>query len=600
MRSTRFQTNEGRTMKRLAGAATLLVAVLLLMGSTSAIAARPANDTFVQLLAINDFHGNIAPPSGSGGRIQVGVTSTGSAINVDAGGVQYLATHIKQLAETNSNTIFVGAGDQIGASPLISGIFHDEPTIEALNIAGMEVTAVGNHEFDEGAAELLRMQYGGCHPVDGCQDGDPFGGALFQYLAANVVYKGTNTTILPPYEIKKVGNVKIAFIGLTLEGTPSIVSAEAVENLEFRPEIQTVNAFVDYLRANEGVKSFVVLLHQGGAQSPPFANGFMDINRCDNLGGPIVDIVKGITPTVKVVVSAHTHLPYVCDNFQGTGKLLTSASSFGRLITDIDLRIDQQSKQITSATARNVIVTRDVPPDATELKLLDKYTRLSAPIANTVVGTITGDITQANSFARESALGDVISDAQLFSTEQDHHGNADVAFMNPGGIRADLLYANSPGGEPAGQVTYGELFAVQPFNNLLQTKTFTGGQIYQLLQEQWSGANSPRLRADGTVDESFIRILQVSNGFTYSYEITGTVGRVIPGTVMIGGVPVDPLASYRVTMNNFLGGGGDNFPTFTQGTDTLNGQLDIDAVVDYFGARSPVTPGPRDRITRIS
>jgi 5'-nucleotidase len=573
--------------RRLWALAALLVGTLALVPTAMSAAPNPKEkDTFVQLLAINDFHGNIQPPSGSSGRIQVGPAATDT---VNAGGVQYLATHIKQLAETNSNTIFVGAGDQIGASPLISGIFHDEPTIEALNIAGMEVTAVGNHEFDEGLAELLRMQYGGCHPVDGCQDGDPFGGALFQYLAANVVYSGTNNTVLPPYEIKKIGNAKIAFIGLTLEGTPSIVSASAVEGLEFRPEVQTVNAFVDYLRANEGVKSFVVLIHQGGAQTAPFANGFMDINRCDNLSGAIVDIVKGITPKVKVVISAHTHLPYVCNNFQGTGKLLTSASSFGRLITDIDLTIDHQSKEITNVEARNVIVTRDVTPDQRELDLIKKYDDISKPISQAVVGTITGDITQAAAPNGESALGDVIADSQLFSTEQDHHGNAVVAFMNPGGIRADLLYLGSPTGGLDGQVTYGELFSVQPFNNLLQTKTMLGSKISELLEQQWSGPNAAQNR-----------ILQISDGFTYSYDSTlPSTSRVTPGSVMIDGVPVDPFASYRVTMNNFLGGGGDNFPAFTSGTDTLNGQLDIDAVVDYFATHSPVAPGPRNRITKL-
>jgi 5'-nucleotidase len=576
-------------MRKLLAATALLLAALL-VGSTSALAAKPPKekDTFVQLLAINDFHGNIEPPdaTGSGGRIQIGRNSDGTAINVAAGGIQYLATHIKMLRGQNSNTVFVGAGDQIGASPLVSGIFHDEPTIEALNLAGMEVTAVGNHEFDEGLAELLRMQNGGCHPVDGCQDGDPFGGALFQYLAANVVYSGTNTTVLPPYEIRKIGNAKIAFIGLTLEGTPAIVSDTAVAGLEFRPEVHTVNAFVDYLRANEGVKAFVVLIHQGGQQNAPFTNGFMEINRCDNLSGPIVDIVNGITPKVKVVVSAHTHLPYICNM---GGKLVTSASSFGRLITDIDLRIDHQSKEITEATARNVIVTRNVPQDPALVTLLQKYVTKAAPIANVIVGSITGDITQAVSAAGESALGDVIADAQLHSTEQDHHGNADLAFMNPGGIRADLLYASSPGGEPAGQVTYGELFAVQPFNNLLQTKTYTGGQIHQLLEQQWSGANAERPR-----------ILQVSEGFTYSYDSTlPSTSRVIPGSVRINGVAVDPLASYRVTMNNFLGGGGDNFTVFRAGTDTLNGQLDIDAVVNYFAEHSPVAPGPQDRITKV-
>jgi 5'-nucleotidase len=580
---------EGRRMRRLVLAASFLVTALLLMGSTTALAAQPAQkDTLVQLLAINDFHGNVEPPDAatSSGRIQIGRNPDGSAINVAAGGIPYLATHVKMLREQNSNTIFVGAGDQIGASPLVSGIFHDEPTIESLSLMGMEVNGVGNHEFDEGLAELLRMQYGGCHPVDGCQDGDPFGGALFQYLAANVVYAGTNNTVLPAYEIVKKGNAKIAFIGLTLEGTPAIVSDTAVAGLEFRPEVATVNAFVDYLRANEGVKAFVVLIHQGGAQNAPFANGFMDINRCDNLSGPIVDITNGITPKVKVVVSAHTHLPYICNV---GGKLLTSASSFGRLITDIDLRIDHQTKQITQATARNVVVTRNVPADPAQVALLDKYVTLSAPIANTIVGSITADITQARNAAGESALGDVISDAQLHATEQDHHGDADVAFMNPGGIRADLSYTNSPGGEAPGQVTYRELFAVQPFNNLLQTKTYTGSQIYRLLELQWSGSNA-----------ASPRILQVSEGFTYSYDSTlPNTSRVIPGSVRINGVAVDPLASYRVTMNNFLGGGGDNFTVFRDGTNTLNGVLDIDAVVSYFGEHSPVAPGPQNRITKV-
>lgn len=588
--------------RRLWALAALLVGTLALIPTAMSAAPNPKeNDTSVQLLAINDFHGNIQPPSGSSGRIQIGPASTDT---VNAGGVQYLATHIKQLAETNSNTVFVGAGDQIGASPLISGIFHDEPTIEALNIAGMDVTAVGNHEFDEGLAELLRMQYGGCHPVDGCQDGDPFGGALFQYLAANVVYSGTNTTVLPPYEIKKFGNAKIAFIGLTLEGTPSIVSASAVEGLEFRPEVATVNAFVDYLRATEGVKSFVVLIHQGGSQTAPFANGFMDINRCDNLGGAIVDIVQGISPKVKVVISAHTHLPYICKNFQGTGKVLTSASSFGRLITDIDLTIDHQSKEITNVEARNVIVTRDVAPDQRELDLIKKYDDISKPISQAVVGTITGDITQTAAPNGESAMGDVIADAQLFSTEQDHHGDADIAFMNPGGIRASLDYLGSTTGGLDGQVTYGELFSVQPFNNLLQTKTMLGSQIEDVLRQQWSGANAPRLKSDGTCcDYSFVRILQISNGFTYSYSVSGLAYTLTPGSVKLNGVPIDPLASYRVTMNNFLGGGGDNFPAFKDrpggASETLNGQLDIDAVVDYFATHSPVAPGPRDRITRL-
>ena len=246
------------------------------------------NDTLVQLLAINDFHGNLKPPSGSSGRITTGVGQT-----VDAGGVSYLATWLDTLRQDNPNTLTVGAGDLIGASPLISGLFHDEPTIEAMNALHLDVTGVGNHEFDEGVQELLRMRYGnqlggdGCHPVDGCQDGDPFGGALFPYLAANVFYHGTNTTILPPYEIRKVGNAKIAFIGLTLEGTPLIVTPAGVAGIDFRPEVATVNSLVQWLRANEGVRAFVVLIHQGGQQNAPYPLGYQNINRCDNPTGDI-------------------------------------------------------------------------------------------------------------------------------------------------------------------------------------------------------------------------------------------------------------------------------------------------------------------------
>jgi 5'-nucleotidase len=242
--------------RRFAALCAAVFLVLALAPTAFGAAGGKDKDTLVQLLAINDFHGNLQPPSGSGGRIAVGppLTPGGSVQTVNAGGAEYLATWIKSLRTTNPNTITVGGGDLIGASPLISGLFHDEPTIESMNALGMDVTSVGNHEFDEGIDELLRMQFGnqlggdGCHPVDGCQDGTPFGGALFQYLAANVFYEGTENTILPPYQIRKIGNAKIAFIGLTLEGTPLIVTPAGVAGLEFRPEIGVINNLVADLR----------------------------------------------------------------------------------------------------------------------------------------------------------------------------------------------------------------------------------------------------------------------------------------------------------------------------------------------------------------
>src|SRR5215216_5009264 len=386
-------------MKKLLVLLTVLAAVLALPG---AAAAEADGDTHVQLLAINDLHGHLAP--NTPGTIQVGccnpvLNSSGvqtgwTQKTVPAGGIAYLATHIKALRATNPNTITVGAGDLIGASPLVSALFHDEPTIEALNSIGMDVSGVGNHEFDEGVDELLRMRYGdqhggdGCHPVDGCQDGTPFGGSIFEYLAANVFFAGTDDTILPPYEVRQVGNAKVAFIGLTFEGTPTVVTPSAVEGLEFRPEVQAVNALVDQLRNEQGVKAFVVLLHQGGTQRPPSppplsgtpaGSEYTDVNGCVNFNGPEMEqIAAGLDDRVSVIVSGHTHQPYIC---RMSGKLVTSAASFGRLITDIDLTIDDRSKTVTTATASNRIVTQDVTPDPAAQTILDKYTALSAPLA---------------------------------------------------------------------------------------------------------------------------------------------------------------------------------------------------------------------------
>jgi len=567
-------------MKRLV-ALCAVMAFVLALAPTAFGAIGEEKDTFVQLLAINDFHGNLQPPSGSSGRI-----ATGPGQTVNAGGVEYLATWIKSLRTTNPNTITVGAGDIIGASPLISGLFHDEPTIEAMNALGLDVTGVGNHEFDEGIDELLRMQFGnqlggnGCHPVDGCQDGTPFGGSLFQYLAANVFYEGTQNTIFPPYEIHKVGNAKIAFIGLTLEGTPLIVTPAGVAGLEFRPEVPTINSLVAKLRDEQGVRAFVVLIHQGGFQNGPFPLGYQDSDRCDNFSGDIIPIVNGLSPQVDVVISAHTHQPYIC---RINGKLVTSASSFGRLITDIDLRIDHETKDIVNATAHNVIVTRDVAPDSVETQIINKYSALSGPIANRVVGSQSADMTKTNNAAGESALGDVIADAQLASTSPTDFGGAVVDFMNPGGIRADLPCSQACSAASPAPVTYNQLFTVQPFNNVMTVKTMTGDMIYRLLEQQFTGANG---------------ILQVSNGFEYSWSPTATP-HVVPDSVKINGVPVDKTASYRVAMNNFLASGGDGFTVFNEGTDPLGGEIDLDALVNYFMHNSPVGPGPQNRITRV-
>ena len=609
-------------MRRLL-AGVIVLAALLALPAVAPAANGPKtkdNDLHLQLLAINDLHGHLEPTTP--GTIQIGCCNpvidrntglqTGwTQKTVPAGGIAFLATHIKDLRATNPNTITVGAGDLIGASPLVSALFHDEPTIEALNTIHFDVAGVGNHEFDEGVDELLRMQFGnqlggdGCSPVDGCQDGTPFEGAFFHYLAANVFYKATQQTIFPPYEVRKIGNAKIAFIGLTLEGTPTIVTPSAVEGLDFKPEIATVNALVDQLRDEQGVKAFVVLLHQGGTQRPPappkfpgtapVGNEYTKINECENFLGPeIQSIAEGIDSRVKVIVSAHTHQPYIC---HFGGKLVTSAASFGRLVTKIDLTIDHQSKQITDATAENKIVTQTVTPDADAKAILDKYSVLSAPLANKLIGTITGDIlsprdvSSAQNAAGDQPMGDVIADAMLERTAPVDVGGAVAAFMNSGGVRGSLFFAKSPpatGETVDGQVRYTEAFTVQPFGNTLVVKTCTGQQIYDVLNQQY---NNPEAGAN--------RIMLVSANVDYHWTSTPTP-HVVDGTVSFddGATFISKSSTYRVVMNNFMADGGDGYTVFRSCTDALGGDVDLDAFAAYLGKHPNLAPPVLDRIHR--
>ncbi|MFD6678825.1 bifunctional metallophosphatase/5'-nucleotidase [Micromonospora parva] len=520
----------------------------------------------VTLLALNDFHGNLEPPSGSSGTI-AGQT---------AGGVEFLATHLAELraAAKKKNTITVAAGDLIGASPLLSAAFHDEPTIEALSMAGLDYASVGNHEFDEGAAELLRIQNGGCHPVDGCVDGTPYRGAGFQYLSANAFKTATGKPLMAPYAIHKVQGVKVGFIGMTLEGTPQIVSQQGVAGLSFADEADTANRYARELR-RKGVEAIVVLLHEGGTQA---ATG--GINDCVGMTGPIVDITKRMDPSIDVVVSGHTHQAYNCDI---NGKLVTSASSFGRLVTDIDLKIDRHSGDVVSAAANNVVVTRDVAKDPRQTALINRYKTVLGPVAGRQVGVTSQAITRSQetlfgTSLGESPLGNLIADAQLAATDDEQ--NAVAAFMNPGGVRADL---------DAGPVTYEEAFTVQPFANNLVTLDLTGAQLYCVLEQQFVTGRTlyPSATVGYVVDP---------NGTTGTVADPCAGTRVVRGSLTLGGTAVDTAATYRVTVNNFLAGGGDGFSALTAGTNLVTGQIDLDAFVDYLTAQSPVSAPTLDRI----
>jgi 5'-nucleotidase len=547
-----------------------LPALALLLCAAVPAATGPSATVNVQILAVNDFHGHLLPPAGSSGRVG----------STDAGGIEYLAAHINRLRELNPHTVVVSAGDLIGASPLLSALFHDEPTIEAFNQIGLDFNAVGNHEFDEGVNELIRMQEGGCHVADGCQDGDGYAGARFRFLAANVRWKKNGQPIFPAYQIRSFNGVQLAFIGMTLEGTPRVVMPSGVAELDFLDEAETVNALIPELR-KQGIETIVVLLHEGGQQAP--ANPA--INGCSGISGPIVDIVERLDDAVDVVVTGHTHQYYNC--ILGH-KLVTSAFSFGRLVTKIDMTIDRHTGEVSTLSADNRIVTRDVPKDGALTALIDKYNAIAAPLASRVKGAITGDITHTQNAAGESALGDVIADSQLAATQAPESGGAVVAFMHPGGIRTDLVYASGPAGEGDGNVTYGEIFAIQPFGNNLVTLTLTGAEIDAVLEQQFAGCG-------GQTED---RILQVSKGFTYAWSRSApSCGKVDPASIKINAVTVDPSAAYRVTVNSFLADGGDNFSVFTQGTGRLVGDEDTGAFENYLAKFSPLAPGPQNRIT---
>ncbi|MCK1757238.1 bifunctional metallophosphatase/5'-nucleotidase [Bradyrhizobium sp. 137] len=542
----------------------------LALASTLPASAETAAPVELRILAINDFHGNLRPSPG-GIRIN-DPEDKARKVMVAAGGAEYMATLVKQLRDGHRNTIFVAAGDLIGASPFLSAMFHDEPSIESLSKMGLAISSIGNHEFDEGKAELLRMQNGGCHPVDGCQGPHPFTGAKFHYLAASTIETATGNSVLPPYEIREFDGVPVGFIGLTLKGTAGIVSPAGIAGLEFRDEAETVNALVPQLKAR-GVEAIVVLIHEGGEPTG-------DYNECPGISGPIVDIVKKFDRAVDIVVSGHTHRAYVCDI---DGRLVTSGDKYGTLVTAIDLKLDPASRDIVSARAENVIVANaSLAEDPDQTALIEAYDKLSAPIANRPAGSVTQTLSRIPNEAGESALGDVIADAQLLATRDAKEGGAVIALTNPGGIRTDIVPKEN------GAITFGDVFASQPFRNRLVTMTLTGRQLKDLLEQQWLDPKRPR-------------ILQVSNGFSYAWDAAKPFGeRVIADRMSLGGKPIEAGSGYRVTLNDYLAVGGDGFTVAKQGTAPQYGGYDADALFAFFRAHGPIGPLPPTRILRLN
>ncbi|MFF8959322.1 bifunctional metallophosphatase/5'-nucleotidase [Streptomyces sp. NPDC014894] len=548
----------------------------------------------VQLLSFNDLHGHLQPPSGSGGRV-THTNPDGTTKTIDAGGVEYLATHLRDARKGNRYSVTAAAGDLIGATPMLSGLFHDEPTVEALNRLDLDVSSVGNHEFDDGAKELARIQNGGCHPTEGCyEQGKKFKGADFPYLTANVTQEKSGKPLLDPYFIWKKNGVKIGFIGVTLEGTPDIVNAGGIKGLKFGDEIEAINKYTKILE-RKGVKAIVALLHEGGYPASTSYNYDCDSPGAgDGISGPIVDIAKNVSPQVDALVTGHTHEAYACTIPDPSGKprTVTSAASAGRLYTDTTLTYDRRTRDVvrTSVEAANHVVTRDVPKAPDMTRLIDRWNTLAGPIANRPVGHIAADI--ETSATEESPLGNLIADAQLEALAPADKGGAQLALMNSKGIRASMVHKAS-GAEGDGVVTYGEAFTVQPFTNMMNVVDLTGAQVITALQQQVSGANLETPK-----------ILQISRGLTYTLDWTKTgADRVVASSVKLDGVPVDPAKTYRVAMNEFLSGGGDGFAVLKDHTNKVVGASDLDVLIGHLAAHSsaasPLTPPAVGRVTVV-
>ncbi|CAN5316288.1 bifunctional metallophosphatase/5'-nucleotidase [soil metagenome] len=576
--------------------APLLALLAALSACTSTMESRAPVTTApvpIRIISFNDFHGYLTPP-----KLAITLKTPSGDVKVPAGGAAYFASAVAKLKAGNPLNVTVSAGDMTGASPLASSLFLDEPTVMTMSMIGGDFNAVGNHEFDRGQDELLRLQNGGCAKFttrEPCQIEKGFPGASYKYLSANTV-KADGGTLFPPYAIKSftqgATTIRIGFIGMTLKGTGAIVSAAGIQGIHFASEAETANALLPKLKA-AGADIVIVLIHEGGTVTAPHGD-----QSCAGLDGDILPILDALDPSIELVISGHTHKDYICDYGKvkpGRNLLLTSAGQYGTLLTDIELLVDPVTKKILSKKADNLIVqgegyegangpvpltdqTPTYPAEPRVAALVDRYKAASATVTARIVGHVTGPISREENDAGELALGNLIADAQLAAMKT--IGAAQMAFMNRGGVRAELL----PG--PDGAVTYGTLYTIQPFGNALVTKSYTGKQILDLLEEQFT-------RSAGD-----LRILSPSANLRYSFDRTKPDGSRV-SDVTLDGKPLNPTATYRVAISNFLGDGGDGYTVLKTGTNPVNGPLDLEALEAYFKAHpGPIAPPALDRIHR--
>jgi 5'-nucleotidase len=529
----------------------------------------------VKIIAFNDFHGNLKAPSL---RAPVADASQPNGIRLaNGGGVDAFAAVVKSLKEKNKNHAVVTAGDMVGATPLLSALFKDEPTIEAMNLIGLDFHAVGNHEFDYGPAHLKRLATGGC-AKDGktgqpdCQGRPPFKGANFTFLAANVIDNNTDKTLFAPYGIKEFDGVKVAFIGMTLAGTPSIVRPGGAVGLTFKDELETVRKLVPELK-QQGVEAMVVVLHEGGVQTG-------NMNECVNFEGKIRDITEKLPKEIDIVISAHSHRFYICNV---DGRLVTSAGSAGIAVTEIDLKLDRATRDIVSTSARNLLVDPNGSKEVALTELVERYSKLAEPLENRVIAKVTQELSMIGNPAGESALGNLVADAQLYATAQPDKGGAVIAFNNAGSLRSPII----PDAQSA--VTYGGLFRVQPFQNDLVVMNLTGKQIKIALEQQFG-------------DNGRSRLMGVSKGLSYTWDASKPSGqRILAESIRLNGTSVRGELQYRVTANSFIAGGSEGMTIFREGTDRMVSMLDVEALVEYLAANSPYKAPPLGtRIMRLN
>lgn len=565
-------------MKRVLSVAVIAVLTALIVSCVQApttvadLSAKVASATVaVKIIAFNDFHGNLRTPS-----LRVPVPDPSQSIGMrfePAGGIEQFSALVQSLKAQNKNVAVVSAGDMVGATPLLSALFKDEPTIEAMNLVGVDIHAVGNHEFDYGVKHLQRLKNGGCNIDEktsqpDCGGRPPYAGAKFEFLAANVIDNASGQPLFPAYAVREFEGIKMGFIGLTTRTTPSIVRPGGTVGLTFKEEVETINALVSILKA-QGIEAIVVVMHEGGEQTG-------SINECVDFKGRGREIAESLDPAIQLVISAHTHRYYICEI---GNRLITEAGSYGTLVTDIDLVIDRSTRKIIAKKARNIVVDPKGAKDAAMTALVDRYAGLSAPLENRVVGQLTREASAVVGPSGESSLGNMIADSHLLGTAAPDKGGAVIAFNNPRSIRAPII----PGAD--GGVKYGDLFRSQPFQNDLIIMTLTGKQLKNVLEQQFTAGAG---------------LLNVSRGFSYTWDNAKPRGeKIVPGSMKLNGVPIESSLQYRVAANSFLAGGSEGIVTFREGTDRQVGLLDVEALVAMISAGSPLTPPSAGRITRL-